>query len=69
MRNGTRVAPPGGIDAARARLARDLDALPAAARAVRDPVAPAVRVSDALTALAGQVADEIRRAHARPDGR
>jgi hypothetical protein len=66
MRNGTRVAPPGGIDATRARLARDLDALPAASRAVRDPVAPTVRVSDALAALAREVGDEMRRAHARP---
>lgn len=55
MRNGARVGQPDSIDAARERCARDLDALPPAARRLRSPVAPGVRISDALNALTREV--------------
>jgi nicotinate phosphoribosyltransferase len=55
MRNGVRTVPAGGIEAARERLALDLDALPPAARALDRPTAPNVRVSSGLAALAADV--------------
>jgi nicotinate phosphoribosyltransferase len=49
MRDGGRVGPTSSLDAARARLAADLDALPGRALDLRDPVAPAVRISPGLS--------------------
>jgi nicotinate phosphoribosyltransferase len=57
MRGGTRVGQPDSIAAARERCARDLDALPPAARRLRLPIAPTVRVSDALDSLTREVAE------------
>ncbi len=59
MRRGERVAPGDSIHQARARLAADLDALPAATRDLHDPQPLPVRVSEALRALA----DETRARH------
>lgn len=61
MRDGVRVGPPDTLDAARARLAADLEQLPPAARDLREPVPPRVRISDELEALTAAVADEARR--------
>lgn len=60
MRGGVRAQPPGTIGAARARLDRDLDALPPQARDLTAPVPPAVRLSDRLAALSDTVAGEVR---------
>ena len=60
MRGGERVAPAEPIDAARARLERDLEALPAAARALERPVPPGVRVSAQLGALTDRLTDRLR---------
>ena len=57
MRDGRRVMPPEGIDAARARLQSDLDSLPPEARALRRPEVPQVRVSPGLDALFREVAE------------
>jgi nicotinate phosphoribosyltransferase len=65
MRSGTRVEPPDTVARARDRLAHDLDTLPAEARRITDPVAPQVRVSPALRALAEEVETRLRRQ--RPD--
>jgi nicotinate phosphoribosyltransferase len=51
MRGGRRTLPAGDLDAARARFEADLDELPPAARALRDPLAPEVALSDALRRL------------------
>lgn len=53
MSGGRRVAPPERMDVLVERCAADLAALPEAARALRDPVAPAVVLSDALAAQLG----------------
>lgn len=63
---GARVAGPATIAEMRARLDGDLAGLPAAARAVEAPVAPRVRVSDALRALASALAEQHRSAAAVP---
>lgn len=55
MRDGRRVAAPEGIEAARSRLAGDLDALPPEARRLRQPVVPPVRLSAQLDALLREV--------------
>lgn len=55
MRDGRRVAAPEGIEAARARLTTDLEALPAEARALRRPTVPRVRVSTGLDELSRAV--------------
>jgi nicotinate phosphoribosyltransferase len=55
MRGGVRTVPASSIEAARDRLTRDLDALPTAARALRRPTSPRVRISKALAALAHDV--------------
>ncbi|HVL27957.1 MAG TPA: hypothetical protein VM390_07390 [Acidimicrobiales bacterium] len=60
MRGGVRAQPPGTIAAARARLDRDLDALPPPARDLNAPVPPVVRLSDRLAALSDTVAGEVR---------
>jgi nicotinate phosphoribosyltransferase len=59
MRHGARVAPPEPIEAARARLARDLEALPAEARRLRQPSAPGVRVSE-LSDMTRELTDRLR---------
>jgi nicotinate phosphoribosyltransferase len=51
MRGGVRTAAPETLAAARDRCTRDVDALSGGAKQLRDPVAPRVRVSDALTFL------------------
>ena len=61
MRAGKRLAPPDGIEPARARLTRDLAGLPAEAMALREPVPPRVRVSARLDALAREVTAGLRR--------
>jgi nicotinate phosphoribosyltransferase len=58
MRAGVRVGPPDTLAAARDRCTRDLDALPSHATRLRDPVAPRVRLSDALTDLADRLTSE-----------
>jgi nicotinate phosphoribosyltransferase len=65
MRGGVRTGSPDTMEEARTRLAHDLDALPTGARDLEEPVAPHVRVSDALQSLTKQVTDEIRRGPAR----
>jgi nicotinate phosphoribosyltransferase len=57
MRDGVRVGEADSIEAARVRCARDVDALPEPARRLRAPVAPTVRVSDALESLARTTAE------------
>lgn len=57
MRDGRRVMPPEGVDAARARLQGDLDSLPPDARVLRRPEVPKVRVSPGLDALFREVAE------------
>lgn len=54
MRGGRRVAPPDAMDALAKRCAADLAALPEAALAMRDPVAPEVVLSDRLVARLGE---------------
>jgi nicotinate phosphoribosyltransferase len=61
MRAGARTGPPDALDAARARLERDLVGLPATARDLHAPVPPAVRLSPRLRALTATVAREARR--------
>ncbi len=61
MAGGTRLSPPETLDAGRRRLERDLAALPPEALDLRRPVAPQVRVSDALGALTAEVTAALRR--------
>jgi nicotinate phosphoribosyltransferase len=51
VRGGKRISEPDTIDAARERLARDLDDLPQSALDLRRPTAPSVVVSDHLARL------------------
>ncbi|WP_236238774.1 nicotinate phosphoribosyltransferase [Streptomyces sp. CC228A] len=51
MRGGRRLGPPDDLASAHARFVRDVTALPAAARRVRDPEPPVPRVSPRLAAL------------------
>jgi nicotinate phosphoribosyltransferase len=60
MRGGERLGSPDTLDTARARLARDLEGLPASARDLHEPVAPRVRVSPRLTALTDSVRRDLR---------
>jgi nicotinate phosphoribosyltransferase len=62
MRTGMRTGPPGTLDAARARLVRDLEGLPATALDLYEPVAPRVRVSPHLRALTATVSRDMREA-------
>ncbi len=66
MRAGARVTRPDGIEAARARLSRDLSALPPEALALHQPVPPRVRVSDRLAVLAREVTDGLGRRGGTP---
>jgi nicotinate phosphoribosyltransferase len=63
MLGGSRVGEPDSIAASRARCAADLGALPTEARRLRAPVAPTVRVSDALERLATKLGEAIRNRH------
>jgi nicotinate phosphoribosyltransferase len=58
MRGGSRTGPPDTVAQARERLDRDLASLPAAARDLRDPEPPRVRVSGGLEQLTAAVASE-----------
>lgn len=60
VRGGRRVRPPASIEEARDRLAADVAALPAGARAVRDPVPAVCRTSAALTRLHEEVRTALR---------
>jgi nicotinate phosphoribosyltransferase len=60
MAEGRRLAAPTTIDAARERLRRDLDALPAEARRIRDPVPRAIVHSAELGRLAATVSERHR---------
>jgi nicotinate phosphoribosyltransferase len=60
MRDGKRTRPPEQISAAADRLAADLVGLPDAARLLRNPTVPPVRVSDQLLRLTREVADSHR---------
>ncbi len=51
MRGGRRVGAASSIDAARQRLASDLDRLPETARRLREPIPPPVEVSPRLASL------------------
>jgi nicotinate phosphoribosyltransferase len=64
MRGGARVRPPSTLDAARTRLARDLQALPHEALDLHEPVPPPVRVSPRLRDLTARVTREHAPAHA-----
>lgn len=55
MRGGVRTGGPAPLHEARARLARDLDALPRGALDLHDPVPPPVRISAALRDLTARV--------------
>jgi nicotinate phosphoribosyltransferase len=55
MRRGVRTAAPDALDAARSRLAHDLEALPPEALDLHAPVPPRVRVSPELRALTAAV--------------
>lgn len=66
MRNGERLLAPEPLEAPRARLARDIDALPAPARDLHHPVAPPVRLSDALRRLDRQARAAVTPSTARP---
>lgn len=67
MRQGERVdralPPAQAIEAARRRLERDLDALPAMALDLHHPIAPEVVPSDLLAILTATVRDELGRRH------
>ena len=56
-----RLEPPGTIEAAQARLARDLEGLPTAARKLHQPAALAVVVSDCLRSLVTEVTAGLQR--------
>ena len=56
MRAGARTGPAMSIEESQGRLTRDLDDLPAAARALRGAVPPPVHVSPALAALTEEIA-------------
>jgi nicotinate phosphoribosyltransferase len=60
MRHGERLGARDSIETARTRCAHDLDALPPAARVLRAPEAPLVRVSDRLQMLTEDVVRRIR---------
>lgn len=60
MRAGTRVGEPGTIDAARRRLAADLEALPEPARRLEAPEPPPLQVSDGLRRLTDEVHAQAR---------
>ena len=60
MVKGHRQGEPDGIRQARARLERDLDGLPSAARHLRSPVVPTVRVSEELRSLTRRVSEGLR---------
>jgi nicotinate phosphoribosyltransferase len=59
MQNGTRVDAREPLESARHRFRADLAALPAAARRLRDPVAPRVRFSPEAEALTRAVGDAL----------
>jgi nicotinate phosphoribosyltransferase len=59
MRDGRRVGARGALEAARARFEADLASLPAAATAIRGPVAPAPETSAGLAALTERVRRQI----------
>ncbi|MCZ7526332.1 MAG: nicotinate phosphoribosyltransferase [Acidimicrobiia bacterium] len=61
MAGGRRLGRPDTLEAARARCAADLAALPPAARELREPRAPAAEVSPVLVALGAEVAARHRR--------
>lgn len=61
MTAGRRLEPRETLDAARERVEQGLAQLPAEARRIRDPVAPAAVVSDALGALQRETTDRLRR--------
>jgi nicotinate phosphoribosyltransferase len=61
MDRGRRVEEPATIPAMRTRLEHDLEAVPEAARRLRDPQALVVRRSQALEALAREARDEAKR--------
>lgn len=64
MAHGARLVPPEGVDAARARLMGDLEALPVGARTLREPSPPGVRVSARLKDLTDELTERVRRAPA-----
>ncbi|OII60668.1 nicotinate phosphoribosyltransferase [Streptomyces sp. CC53] len=59
MRGGRRLGPPGDLASAHARFVRDVTALPAAARRVRDPEPPVPQVSPRLAALTEGVRERL----------
>ena len=61
MRQGRRVSAPEPLAATQVRCRADLAWLPAAARALRDPVPVPVRISDQLKILQDQVTRDLRR--------
>src|SRR5208282_3741545 len=61
MRQGRRVSAPEPLAAAQRRCRADLAWLPAAARALWDPVPVLVRISDQLKILQDQVTRDLRR--------
>lgn len=62
MRGGQRVGPADALSAARERFRADLAALPDAARAIVDPVAPVAQISDGLVRLTDEArTDAMRR--------
>lgn len=71
MEHGRRTGRPATLAESRARCAADLDALPAAARRIREPVAPRATTSERLDALTARVRRDIeqRTAAHRPDMR
>jgi nicotinate phosphoribosyltransferase len=64
MRSGARVGAPATLDAARAWLARDLEALPRDALDLHQPITPPVRVSPRLRDLTARVSRRLGTAHA-----
>ena len=61
MRHGRPVSPPESLAAAQQRCRTDLAWLPPAERALRDPVAIPVQISDRLKILQDQVTRDLRR--------
>ncbi|OII70530.1 nicotinate phosphoribosyltransferase [Streptomyces sp. CC77] len=59
MRGGRRLGPPDDLASAHARFVRDVTALPAAARRVRDPEPPVPQVSPRLAALTEGVRERL----------
>ncbi|MGW0752484.1 nicotinate phosphoribosyltransferase [Streptomyces sp. NPDC002587] len=68
MRDGRRTGPPDSLAAARARFEADLAGLPAAARRIQDPEAPAATVSPQLEALTADVRGRLEAAFATHPG-